>query len=325
MYDAPMQGVTWPPPGRYILAVSGGADSMVLLDLFTRAATKRGYELVVAHFDHGLRPDSAADRAVAAARADHHDLPFVYHEARLADRPGQRSEAAARAARYAWLEALRRRHQAAAVITAHHADDLLETSLLNLARGTGRRGLAPMQAGGPTSTTVLRPLLSLTRADLRAYAATHHLNWHEDPTNADLANPRNFVRHRLLPHATPAWRQRYLALTSRLVRLNSQIDRQLTYLLHRHRLDDTTYSFPRDLIRDLSPAELEELFTAGAYHLMPGIQLDRRLIQEMVMFAKTAAPHRRRPLRQGLNLIVERDTTLLKIANPPQNQSDIVY
>jgi tRNA(Ile)-lysidine synthetase-like protein len=321
----------WPPPGRYILAVSGGADSMTLLHLFATAAPTRGYQLVVAHFDHGLRPDSAADHDLVRATATAAHLPFAGHHAHLS--PGS-SEAAARAARYAWLQHIRARHHAAAVVTAHHADDLLETSLLNLARGTGRRGLAPMQPTGLSArpgrspaqpTPILRPLLGITRAALRAYAAAHHVVWREDPTNAELTNPRNFLRHQLLPHATPAWHEHYRALIVQLAALNRSVDARLAALLDRHHTNPTTFTFPRGLVRDLSPAELAELILAAAYRLSPAIQLDQRLLAEMVMFAKTSPPHRHRPLRQGVILAITPTATELKIANPPQNPPDIVY
>src|SRR5437868_6802867 len=153
--------VNWPPKGKYVLAVSGGADSMALLDLMATAAGEHGYELVVGHFDHGLRPDSSADRRFVQGEAARHGLDFIYHEAHLR----RASEAAARDARYAWLEQGRAKSGAASIVIAHHQDDLIETSLLNLARGIGRRGLAPMQKSAP-----LRPLLQLSRAQLRSYA-----------------------------------------------------------------------------------------------------------------------------------------------------------
>jgi tRNA(Ile)-lysidine synthetase-like protein len=294
--------IHWPPPGRYILAVSGGADSMVLLDIMAAAATQRTYELVVAHFDHGLRPDSAADRVFVQTAADRYSLAFEAHQAHL----GQASEAAARTARHTWLERIRRTHHAAAIITAHHQDDLIETSLLNLARGAGRRGLAPMQDGA-----ILRPFLNLTRAQLRNYAAAHHLAWREDPTNADLANPRNFLRHRLLSSADSQWRSRYRELVERLSRLNQAADQSLSSLLQSAPASPTAYAFPRQAIRDLSLPELEELFMMAARQLQPDIGLDRRIIQELALFAKTSRPHHHRPLRQGLNVVVETATVRL--------------
>lgn len=318
--------IAWPPLGRYVLAVSGGADSMTLLHVLAAAAPQRDYELVVAHFDHGLRLDSAADHDFVRAAADHYGLPFTAHAARL----GTASEDAARQARHTWLAQTCRRHQAAAVITAHHQDDLIETSLLNLARGSGRRGLAPMQPTSPPAETpapILRPLLAVSRAELRRYAAAHHLNWREDPTNADLTNPRNFLRHRLLAVATPDWRRRYLKLISQLAVLNPAIDTRLHQLLAPQnalpKIENNSqkfpmspnqngtsvkptppagYTFPRALVQDLSLTELAELLAAAARQLSPGIELDRRLVQELTLFAKTAPPHRHRPLHQGLEL-----------------------
>ena len=288
--------INWPPAARYVLAVSGGADSMALLDLMAGAAQARGYELVVAHFDHGLRPDSATDAQFVAAAARRYGLPLAHHAANL----GRGSEAEARRARHGWLEQTRAARQAAAVITAHHQDDLIETSLLNLARGTGPRGLAPMQSG-----PILRPLLAVTRAQLRAYAAARDITWREDPTNADIANPRNFLRHRLLPAATPDWRARYLENLARLAQLNTNIAQNLGPTLEAHRAAHNRYSFPRELIRDLSLPELQELLSAAARALDPAVELDSRTVAEVALFAKTARPHRRRPLRKHILVVVE--------------------
>ncbi|HEY2003749.1 MAG TPA: tRNA lysidine(34) synthetase TilS [Candidatus Saccharimonadia bacterium] len=290
--------VAWPPPGRYILAVSGGADSMVLLDLMTASAGERGYKLVVAHFDHGLRPDSAHAARLVAATVEHHRLPFVTMAAHLA----HASEAQARAARHAWLEHVRAEHQAAAIITAHHQDDLLETSLLNLTRGTGRRGLAPMQDSG----RIARPLLGLTRKQLRAYAGAHQLVWDEDPTNADLANPRNLLRHVILPNAATDWSSHYLELLAHLSILNKQIAQGLGSLLDDARSGPSGYSFPRSLIRDLSLNEVAELIHAAARRLHPEVEPGRRTLEELALFSKTSRPHHRRPLYRDIFVVVDR-------------------
>jgi len=294
--------INWPSAGRYLLAVSGGADSMVLLDLFADAASDRGYELVVAHFDHGLRADSALDRQLVEAAAGRYGLAFVAHQARL----GSASEAAARAARHAWLEHARVSHRAVAVVTAHHQDDLLETSLLNLTRGTGRRGLAPMQTG-----PILRPLLAASRAQLRDYATERRLSWHDDPTNAETSNPRNFLRHRLLPSADSQWRSRYIELVGRLATLNTKVDQKLQLLLDSARLDDQRYSFPRQLVHDLSLSELEELLLAAVYGFAPDSQPSSRTIRELALFAKTARPGRQRPLSQTLMVIATNDAIIV--------------
>src|SRR4051794_19867846 len=123
--------VVLPKPGSYVVAVSGGVDSMALLHYLQ---TRPGIKLTVAHFDHGIRDDSPEDRKLAQEVAKSYKLPFVYHEGRLG---GEASEATARAARYDFLNKVRRSSQAQAIITAHHQDDLLETAILNMLRGTG--------------------------------------------------------------------------------------------------------------------------------------------------------------------------------------------
>lgn len=288
--------VIWPETGRYIVAVSGGADSMVLLDLMAGAAAERGYELIVAHFDHGLRPDSALDAQLVAAAAGHYGLPYESFAAAM----GKASEAAARAARHTWLEQVRATRGAVAIVTAHHQDDLLETSLLNLARGTGRRGLAPMPAGG----SIVRPLLQASRADLRAYAADHQITWREDPTNAELSNARNLVRHGLLPAASGDWRQNYLQLITELTEINSQIDQSISIIKNSARHDSQTFSFDRSEFQKLSNAEAAEIILAAAQDLHPGLQLSQPHLSQAAQIARTGATGASRPLRHGLVLRV---------------------
>ena len=131
------------PGGRALVAVSGGLDSVVLLDLLHRTAG-RSLELVVAHADHGIHPDSAsvAERVTAFAAG----LGLRCEVARLALGPGT-GETSAREARYAWLFALRERLGAAIVFTAHHADDQAETVLMRALEGSGPGGLC-RHAGG---------------------------------------------------------------------------------------------------------------------------------------------------------------------------------
>jgi tRNA(Ile)-lysidine synthase len=290
--------ISWPAPGRYVIAVSGGADSIVLLDIFATAGN-RGYDLTVAHVDHGLRPESASDADFVAKAAARYGLPIEQHAAGL----GQASEAAARAVRHEWLEETRVDIGALAVLTAHHQDDLLETSLLNLARGSGRLGLAPMA----TSPTILRPLMNLTRADLRHYASEHQIAWREDSTNADISNPRNFLRHQLLPYADAAWRASYLGNISQLAKLNKKVDQSISVILESAHVSPNTYSFPLQKVRSMKTGEFEEVLLAAARRLRPGVQLDRRLIIEAATFAKTGLPHKYRPLRQNIVINIETD------------------
>ncbi len=206
------------PPGSYIIAVSGGVDSMVLLDLLAdKAETSRGdIRLVAAHFDHGIRPDSALDRQLVQDVAAARRLVFIHDEGKLG---AEASEAAARKARYAFLNQVKQAAGADAIITAHHQDDVLETIIINWLRGTKSRGLSSLRS----TADVMRPLLGVAKADIRAYAATRQLEWREDSTNEDEKYLRNYVRRQLMPRLDDRARRQLLARSERAAELNDAI------------------------------------------------------------------------------------------------------
>lgn len=185
------------PPGAHLLAaVSGGADSVVLLHLLRFGMEGMGITVTAAHFDHAMREESAADAAWVEGLCASWGVPLVRGRA---ERP-PRNEAGAREARYAFLAEARERAGAEWIATAHHADDQAETVLFRVLRGTGVAGLAGI-APVDEARRLLRPLLSFRRRELRRYARAHRLRWREDPTNA-LADPaRNRIRLELLPLA----------------------------------------------------------------------------------------------------------------------------
>lgn len=204
-------------PGKYVVAVSGGVDSMVLLDILAR---RSDVQLVVAHYDHGIRADSALDRKLVARATERYGLLFVHEEGELG--PGV-SEAMARAARYAFLERVRCRYHAQAIVLAHHQDDVLETAILNILRGTGRRGLTALQS----TPDRRRPLLYMSKADIVAYAQERHLVWREDSTNNDERYFRNYIRLRLVPRLSAAARRHLLELIANTGVVNAEADRLL--------------------------------------------------------------------------------------------------
>lgn len=191
---------------RYLVGVSGGRDSVALLHGLRAAGYRR---LVVAHLDHGLRGEaSAEDARFVAQLAAEWDFPLEQATADVGAlaREGRRStETAAREARYAFFAAAAPRRRCRAVFLAHHADDQVETFLFNLGRGAGPAGLAAMAAEdvrtvGRRRLRVLRPLLSVWRAEIDTYVAAHGLTWREDATNAD---PAHAVRNRLRAEVIP--------------------------------------------------------------------------------------------------------------------------
>ena len=178
------------PSGRWVVAVSGGLDSVVLLHALRFGCG--GASLVVAHLDHRMRPGSADDALWVGGRCRAWQLPLISRS--LPEPPGD--EASARAARYRFLSHVLEEAEAEAVLTAHHADDQAETVLFRVARGTGLKGLGGI---APVRGRIHRPLLSRTRDELEAYALRFRLSWRTDPTNRSMAYARNRIRHEVLP------------------------------------------------------------------------------------------------------------------------------
>lgn len=208
--------------GTYVLAVSGGVDSMVLLDLLHK---RPGVKLIVAHYDHGIRTDSAKDRRLVQAAAKKYRVSFVHEAGKLGPAT---SEAQARAARYKFLENVRRASGAKGIMTAHHQDDVLETVMINLLRGSGRRGLTSLKTGD----ALIRPLLDYSKAQIRDYAETHAISWREDSTNTDTKILRNYVRAKILPKFSPGQRAELVILLEGMRGINDELDSHVAALLH---------------------------------------------------------------------------------------------
>jgi len=271
-------------PGRYVVAVSGGVDSMVLLDILRQLP---GVELVVAHLDHGIRPDSAQDRQLVERTAARSGLSYIYDEARLGPHA---SEATARAARYQFLRRTRAACDARAIVTAHHQDDLLETALLNMWRGTGRKGLSSL-----TSTDdIRRPLLHVPKSQLLAYARAHNIQWRTDSTNADTRYRRNYLRQHIMPRLTADMRAQLLACIASARQQNQQLDALIINMLH---TQPGTRTLDRQWFIGLPHAVAREVL--AAWLRRHGIGFDRRRIERLVVAFKTAAPHARLDVGQG--------------------------
>lgn len=202
---------------KYVVAVSGGVDSVVLLDMLVKA---NEHDLIVAHFDHGIRSDSAADARFVEGLANTYDLQYVIRREELGS---DASELEARSRRYAFL------HMVAAssdstVVTAHHQDDIIESIAINLVRGTGWRGLAVMG-----DHTIDRPLKQLQKSTIYDYAMKNELEWVEDETNQSDIYLRNRIR-RKLGVISPEKRKQLAMLHERQAELTGKIDNESALL-----------------------------------------------------------------------------------------------
>jgi tRNA(Ile)-lysidine synthase len=189
---------------RLCVAYSGGLDSCALLSALAQLRTRERFVLRAVHVDHRIQPQSAQWARAACTRARALRVPCRIVELSIERGRGESLEAAAREARYRALAAELAPDEL--LLTAHHQEDQLETVLLALLRGSGVRGLAAMSAVMPWAhTLLLRPLLSVTRAQLEHYARAHAIHWSEDPSNADQRFDRNYLRRSVLPLIRQRW------------------------------------------------------------------------------------------------------------------------
>ncbi|MPZ23970.1 MAG: tRNA lysidine(34) synthetase TilS [Dehalococcoidia bacterium] len=199
-----------PAGERVLVAVSGGPDSLSLLFTLCHLREQLGVELAVGHLDHMLRDESARDASFVAGIAQALSLSFRTEKAdvgALARDNRQSIEQAARGARYAFLARAAAELKATTVATGHTQDDLAETFLLRLLRGSGTKGLAaiaprapfPLEEGRSSGLNVARPLLGITRDDVLDYCRHEGLPALDDPTNSLPDFTRNRVRHELMP------------------------------------------------------------------------------------------------------------------------------
>jgi tRNA(Ile)-lysidine synthase len=262
--------------GTMVLAVSGGIDSMVLLDAAAHAVPRD--RLRVATFDHRTGPAASAAAAFVRARARALGIACTSGRARRSFG----AEAEWRRVRWSFLRSVARREQGA-IATAHTRDDQLETVVMRVLRGAGARGLAGLEA----RSDVVRPLLAYTRADIEAYAARHDVEWIEDPSNASPAHFRNRVRSDLLPamrRAHPSIDADLLAIARRAAEWRAGVEAFV-----RDRI--TTRVTDTGTAIDVSVADLPRDSLDGLRILWPaiaarvGLALDRRAVERLASFA----------------------------------------
>ncbi len=299
-------GASLAPYDRVVLAISGGLDSMALLDAASAVCERA--RLLVATYDHGT--GSAAEAACALVRRAANDRGIECVVGRSAPGSIRRSEAAWRDARWRFLRSLARA-RGARVATAHTADDQIETVLMRELRGAGPRGMAGLLA----PSDVLRPLLGLRRAALAEFVAARGVEWVEDPTNAS----RRFLRNRLRHDVLPAFR-----------RANPRIDEELQELAERaaewRRQTDAVANVVSTVdraaraveigiaaIRGLDAEQLAVVWPAVAARI--GVALDHRGIRRVSSFSSDSRVGARVQLSGGWEVVRSRHALRLQASS----------
>jgi tRNA(Ile)-lysidine synthetase-like protein len=277
---------------KYLLAISGGVDSVVLLHKLVKAGE---HELIVAHFDHGIRTDSAADARFVGALAACYGLPFVARREELGEKAG---EELARRRRYVFLREEARKHDAK-LVTAHHADDVVETIAINILRGTGWRGLAVLDAADIT-----RPLLAKTKQEILEYALAHRLEWVEDSTNGEIRYLRNRLRRKIALDLSYEDKREVLNSWQRQRRVKQEIDAELAGL-------EKGYDQSRYFLTHIEPAEAYELLR----HIVrsrSGLSMTRPQAERALIAIKTARPQTSYDIAEGVALWFTARTFVVK-------------
>jgi tRNA(Ile)-lysidine synthase len=303
-----------PPRTRLLLAVSGGVDSVVLLDLLHQLNDYYNWEIGVAHLDHKVRSDSAEDANLVAQLADERGYKFY-----LGQLSGNETrEVALRKARYEFLEAIREGGNYDFIVTAHHADDRLETSIFNAIRGADRLGLSALQ---PRRGEIVRPLLPFDKAGIITYAGLHKLPYREDSTNTNMEFSRNFVRHELMPQGSLNYRnfrRKYTTSLDKLDSINSRINSQLEQLLAELALQRSEVTYEIDLGKwqqlseIIKPYVLEYVFK----QLRPGVELTQKNIEQAMRFFGSSHVGSSTHLSTGLHLIRDYASVLITLTAP---------
>jgi tRNA(Ile)-lysidine synthase len=183
----------------FIVAISGGVDSVVLADVCKRS----GLHFTLAHCNFRLRDEeSERDEQFVRAYAQNLQVPLEviqFDTSQFAQENKLSIQEAARVLRYQWFDDLKKSGQFDYILLAHHANDNIETLLMNFLRGTGLKGLTAIPSGTTKEKRLLRPLLTVQRSDIIFYAQKHGLNWVEDSSNSSLKYTRNYFRHELIP------------------------------------------------------------------------------------------------------------------------------
>jgi tRNA(Ile)-lysidine synthase len=197
----------WPPRKKYLVAVSGGRDSMALLF----GLHFLGYrKLVVCHLNHRLRgADARADSRLASTAATKLHLRFELGEADVRQHAVKEKlslETAARDLRYAFFRSCARDHRCRRILLGHHADDQIETCLFNFLRGSGAAGLGGMKlVAHAHGLEIIRPMLGIARDEITAFVTEKSIPYRDDRSNADVSHTRNMLRNRIIPEIKRAF------------------------------------------------------------------------------------------------------------------------
>jgi len=296
-----------------IVGVSGGPDSVFLLHLLIKIQKKHPFQIIVAHVNHKLRGrESDADETFVRELCKKHKLPLE-----IAILPGIKkgnTEEIARDFRYKFFEKLLKKHHASFIITAHHADDNIETVLMNLARGSFVRGLKGMDFTGGVHRDILRPLLHLSKEDILKYLKKNRLTYRIDKSNADQKLSRNFIRHNIVPmfkKLNPNFEQTF----QKNLQLFGEVDNTLQIMARKWLTDNFQFNYSLvESFKNLPPLFQECILTElYQQNYGTGLNMSRQHLQSVRTLISEGNSTKKKEFGSQYFLVISRDAQSKKV------------
>ncbi len=299
----------WEKGDSFIVCVSGGPDSLCLLDVLTLLQKKQNFTLHIAHVNYHLRgKDSDSDEALVRAYAENYSLPLTVFSQKKNIQSV--SEEKLRDIRYSFFEKLRMKENADHIVVAHNQDDQAETLLMRLLRGSGLSGLSAMR---PKNGSITRPLIEMNRSDILQYLKERNITFREDKSNSDSRYLRNKVRHELIPFLEEKFQpqtRKLLAETATLLgedyAVLSDIPTELSF-----KQEDLSVEFSRTILLKLPTALIHQEIRALLRPFLGGKNPDKNLINELMKAIKSTKSKTQTLTFKGLKFIRKGDRVRL--------------
>ena len=319
LYCSPQILASLPQETPVLLAFSGGADSSALLHLLHEDSQEKGFPLHVAHFHHGIR-DAEADRDAEFCRVMASRLGVPFHIARadvpsLAKENGNSIETEARVQRYEFFEKIMRENNIPILVTAHHAEDQVESILLHILRGSGLKGLCGMQECRELASGLylVRPILKSQKKDILALCEQNNIGFVTDSTNADTKYARNALRLDIIPKLCEL-QPNLCGTFDRLSKSASEADDFISACAYEFIETECTDNIPLQKLNQLFDAQkakaLSILFEENCSATLERVHVDAliELCQKAVPHSSVSLPNKTRATIENGSLIFEYDS-----------------
>lgn len=298
-------------PGDFIIAgISGGPDSMALLYIMKNLCKELDFKVAVAHLNHGLRPEAAAEEKLVKNYCTQWDIEFHSRtlDIKAIARQGKKSlEEAGRDCRYQFFNELLGQLGAGKIATAHHQDDMAETVLLHLLRGSGIKGLRGIM---PVKGNLIRPLLCVCKNEIKTFLHQKRVDYYIDRSNYELSYLRNRIRHRLIPMLQKDYNPQIIENLNRLAdiaredndALEEETRRWWEKLLIKINQDEIV--FDKQKLLEMHPAFQRRLILEAFSRLKGESGWDRADVQKVIELAQKEGSSKYVILKKGLRVKV---------------------